>query len=208
MNKNELFFCAFFTLYSITGFAGVNCEQCGHEYEGESCPYEEQHRLLSDQLEALIGSENESTSEARSMISGDRFNHFYLDLGSGSLLMVKYLPGENPFMLFNAPSTPPHELRQQCNNLRDEANKYFPGSWEWKSIWQQAYEFTLEHSYNVHCLFFGVQALTRLQRFNEALALLERIRNEPISQTDAKFIECINKQEAFIYCCIKNYGHN
>ncbi|MCW7554955.1 hypothetical protein NX722_20495 [Endozoicomonas gorgoniicola] len=210
MNKNELFFCVFVILFSITGFAGVNCEQCGHEYEGESCPYEEQHLLLLDQLDALIGSDNESTSEACSMNSGDSFNHFYLDPGWGSLPVVTYFPNGNSVMLLNAapPKYSEYDSKQLYNSFKLKADRYCEGSLEWISVWQEAYAFAMADSYNINYLFLGVTALAKLQRFNEALNLLEYIKTHPVSQIDAKVIKRIIKQENFIYHCIEKYDHN
>ena len=212
MNKNELFFCVFVILFSITGFAGVNCEQCGHEYEGEGCPYEEQHQLLLGQLEALIGSHNESTSEACSMNSGDSFNHFYLDPGWGSLPMVTYLPNGNSVMLLNAapPKFSVHDSRQLYDYFKLKADRYSEGSLEWRSVWQGAYAFAMAmaNSYNINYLFLGLSALTKLQRFKDALNLLEYIKNNPVSQIDTKVIKRIKSQEAFICYCIEMYDHN
>ena len=210
MNKNELFFCVFVILFSITGFAGVNCEQCGYEYEGESCPYEEQHLLLFGELEALVGSDNESTSEACSMISGDSFNHFYLDPGWGSLPMVTYLPNGNSVMLLNAasPKYSEYDSKQLYDYFKLKAGRCCEGSLKWINVWQEAYALAMEDSCNINYLFLGLSALVKLQRFNEALNMLEYIKNHPASQIDAKVIKRIEHQEAFIYNCIGKYGSN
>ena len=210
MNKNELFFCVFVILFSITGFAGVNCEQCGYEYEGESCPYEEQHLLLLGELEALVGSDNESTSEACSMISGDSFNHFYLDPGWGSLPMVTYFPNGYSVMLLNVapPKFSVHDSRQLYDYFKLKADRYSEGSLEWISVWQVAYAFAMANPYNINYLFLGLSALTKLKRLNDALNLLEYIKTHPFSQIDAKVIGRIKSQEAFICYCIEMYDHN
>ena len=218
MKKNVLlFFVLFCPLLSTKSFSGGVCKYCGYEYEEEYCPFEEQHRLLLSQLEAFLDSPNEEgasgayteTYGGGSVLAG--FETGVLTLMNPISIQTdirtnKPLGFENevmPVVRFDG-----HELKRRCKEFQDKAGKQRPGSKAWQHYWQQAHRFAMQHSYNRHCHFSGVIALTKLQRYAEALKLLDQIRSKASRQGETAFLIVIANQEAFINSCIQLYGYH
>ena len=219
MNKDVLlFFVLFCVQLSIRGFAGVTCEHCGYEYEDESCPFEEQHLLLLNQIESYIGSpDQEGAVGTYEAANADGGSSVLAGFETGVIMFTSPMPIKP-----NSPTIKPSRLKngliptakldgdflkEQCKVYTDLANKHIPGSEAWQNYWQNAYEFAMEHSYNRYCHFFGVIALTKLKRYADALKLLAKIKKRATEQGVTSFLFDIARQEEFIYWCIRSYGY-
>ena len=210
MKKISILLLVFFYLKSQ---ANDECQMCGCKLERGRCPYEEQHHITMEQIESYIGySDNGATrpvemigaSGSLGIISMPNIYHQHKPLTTKT-----YSPQANTLESASFRSVVLRKkkwLKEQCQQYKEKGNVYQLGSNEWVEHWRMAYQFALSYSNDIHCLFFGVLALTKLQCYPQALQLLDFVAHYAYRLNDQSLIKAVNDQYWFINSCARIYA--